>query len=330
MRPIEPKKPLMEQVWKHLKEKLDVYVTMILAVLGSIFSILNLIDVNVLISLTLATLAFLGFNILRNRWTDDKMQTMMKYIGKHISFETRIYESQEEAVQYVENHIKSTHQKEATLILYSLATMEGLIKKLLEANIKVTTYIQHEETAQMIGSNLQKSRIQSSFDHLPSYIAEPLLLNQLEVYKYDAPGSISGIKIGEELLCIGWYVYERTDANNEAFLGKESIRGKDRYQIFGHNKAAIVVTKDSYGYNQLVNTFNASVENHKRNSLRVFPEEKAASNVNAPALNNSPSQGPAHDEANEELKKTINELVMKNSSLEKKLEYYYNGPSTRM
>ena len=146
MGPTELKQPLMKQALKHLQEKLDVYVTMLLAVLGSIFSILNWIDVNVLISLTLATLAFLGFNILRNRWTDEKMQTLMMDIGKHISFETRIYENQEEAVRYVENHIKSTHEKEATLILYSLATMEGLIKKLLEAHIKVTAYIQHEET----------------------------------------------------------------------------------------------------------------------------------------------------------------------------------------
>jgi hypothetical protein len=219
------------------------------------------------------------------------MQKTMKDIGKQISFDTKIFASQEEAVEYVEDHIKSTHEKEATMILYSLATMEGLIKKLLEANVKVTTYIQHEETASIIGSSLQISRIQNSFEHLPSYIAEPELLNQLEVYKYTAPGSISGIKIGNELLCVGWYIYEHRDAYNEPLLGKEAKSGKDPYLVFGHNKAALVVTKDSYGYNQLVTTFNASVENYKRNSFRVFPKEKAANKLNASAQNNSPSQG---------------------------------------
>ena len=62
--------------------------------------------------------------------------------------------------------------------------------------------------------------------------------------------------------------------------------GNDRNQIFGHNKAAIVVTKDSYGYNQLVKTFNASVENHKRNALRVFPEKKAATAITRYLLHN--------------------------------------------
>ena len=128
---------------------------------------------------------------------------------------------------------------------------------------------------------MKKRRIQSSFELLPSYIAEPQLLKQLEIYKYQAPGSISGIKIGEELLCIGWYVYEHTDASNEVTLGNKSSNGNDRYLIFGHNKAAIVVTKDSYGYNQLVKTFNASVEDYKRNALLVFAEGKAASNANA-------------------------------------------------
>jgi hypothetical protein len=290
MKPIESKNPRMKRAWKHLKDKFDVYVTMFLAILGSILSILNKIDQSILISLTLATLAFLGFNILRNRWSDDKMQKTMKDIGKQISFDTKIFESQEEAVNYVEDHIKSTHEKEATMILYSFATMEGLIKKLLEANVKVTTYIQHEETASMIGSSLQISRIQNSFEHLPSYIAEPELLNQLEIYKYTAPGSISGIKIGNELLCIGWYIYEHRDAQNEPLIGKQGKNGKDPYLVFGHNKAAIVVTKDSYGYNQLVATFDASVENYQRNALRVFPEEQAANKLNAPAHNHSPSQ----------------------------------------
>lgn len=73
---------LLRSVWQDIRsgENLDVYVTVIIAVLVAILSIFELVDQTIVLSTVLATLALVSVALLRNRHADDEIRTTLARI----------------------------------------------------------------------------------------------------------------------------------------------------------------------------------------------------------------------------------------------------------
>jgi hypothetical protein len=153
------------------------------------------------------------------------------------------------------------------LIHYSGMTSMRVVRALLGEGARVTVYIQHEEIAINLGSQLQADHIRATTNILRSDLGK-LSKNltrpdQLKVFKFRSPGSVSAIKIDNRVLCMGWYIYEK--AENLA----NSIYASDTIEVSGHDVAALVVWKGTKEFNELEKTFSLLVKNYQKHAEKV-------------------------------------------------------------
>src|SRR5690242_4559882 len=114
--------------------------------------------------------------------------------------------------------------------------------------------MQHEDTAASIGSQAQVRRIVDTTEGLRGDLGANLLrLDKLKVYKYRTPSSVSGIRIDNRVLCMGWYIYESASQNNARGAASDSV------EISGHDVAALVVWKGTREFEALNKTFSSLV-----------------------------------------------------------------------
>jgi hypothetical protein len=252
----------------HLKDTWDVFLNICLAIGTAIYRLTGHASDQAVRAFTLIILALLAVNILRNRWTEEKLQQTLNTVEKHLPMD-QVHDFQRNAEGEIISYIRKNRVQEAILIQYSISTNADLIKELLEANAKVTLFIQHEDVAKKMGSELQVSRLQTSLYYLPSLLLRPMEQYPLKIYKYTTPGTMSAIKIDREILCMGWYTYECVDEQNRYLLG-EAYKD-DLFLVFGHNRAAILLGKNNSGFDALEKTFNILVDNYQRNAVCVFP-----------------------------------------------------------
>lgn len=274
---------LIREALNYLKEKWDVYLTIGLAILAGILSLLGYVSNQAVAGLILTILALLGVNILQNRWTDEKMRETIKSIDARLTLESEslISTHLDDAENYIKKYIAERSVQEAIFIQYTIA--QELIKHLLNANIKVVVYIQHEDTAKKMGSEQQAFFIQTGYHLLEMGLTKALDKYDLEIYKYDKPCSISGIRLDRDLICMSWYTYEYPDQENSYRLGPYT---HDPFLVLGHNRAAIIAKKDFKGFGILEETFNAIEENYRKHASCIFPpKEDTTSNDTALGTN---------------------------------------------
>ena len=252
-----------------LRDTWDVYVNILLAIGVGAYRALGGADDRVVVSFTLAILGLLAINILRNRWTNERLQTTLSEFEGKLPAGDQVFATQNAAEDFLESYVKSHRVLEAVLVQYGVTPNSFLVGELLEAGAKVTLFLQHESVAEKLGSKLQVNRITDYKSNLANTLSRAVDQYPLEVYAYCTPASVYGVRIDGEVLCMSWYTYEQVDESNMHWLG-EQYR-EDNLLVFGHNRAAILVDKGDRSFEFLNQIFNVLVENYRKNALRVFP-----------------------------------------------------------
>jgi TIR domain len=170
----------------------------------------------------------------------------------------RIFEYQEDAYHFLIGIIQDHGAKEAVLLQYSCHTSLPILRMLLRKGAQVTVFIQHEDTAAAIGSQLQADLIKDTTRNLRANLGQMLIApDKLTVYKYRVPSSMSAIKIDNQILCMGWYTYEQKERlDDKAYPG-------DTFDLSGHDRAAVVVYKGTKEFQMLDKTFDIVEKNYR-------------------------------------------------------------------
>lgn len=154
--------------------------------------------------------------------------------------------------------------EEASFIQYSGQKCSEVLHTVLSRGGKATVFIQHEDTAAKLGSQLQANRIiesvRSSLSDLDRKFSKSA---RLKVYKYTTPASISAIKIDDLVLCMGWYTYEKVDRADRSHYRDDQV------SVSGHDRAALVAWKGTYEFEMLKQTFLLMEENYRSNAEEV-------------------------------------------------------------
>lgn len=191
---------------------LETYITIGVATIVALLSILGIYHPKVISAVTLMVLAAVSYSLLQDRRSniipvticnknDINMNYIFQYIGKHKT-------------------------KKARLIQYSGYMARQVIEKLLEEGATVELLLQHSGCAL---NDLQKNKImlfKEAIVDLPNK-------RNLTVKYYKESASMRGIKLDDDFLSVGWYIYrnqENSDPNQ-----KTSNEG----WLYGHNNAAI-------------------------------------------------------------------------------------------
>jgi hypothetical protein len=170
-----------------------------------------------------------------------------------------IFEYQEDAYHsLIGMMIQRYGAKEAVLLQYSCHTCLPVLRMLLRKGAKVTVFIQHEDTAAAIGSQLQADLIRDTTNNLRSNLGNTLVEpDKLKIYKYRVPSSMSAIKIDNRILCMGWYTYEQKKRLDDKTYPDDTI------DISGHDRAAVVVYKGTNEFQVLDKMFSLLEKNYR-------------------------------------------------------------------
>lgn len=250
----------LQQAVQKFVEDLDNYLTLIIAAALAIWNIIGPPGSTIMQSGTLAVLTLLAFNILRNR-------TNLEHVTKNLPPSIKIYQQQEDAYKFLEECIQHRHVRDAVLIQYSCNSAMTILSAILSRGATATVYIEDEKISTAIGAHEQTDRIthwQKSHYTVLTNLPRP---NCLKLYKYQVPGSVSGIRINlgtKQLLCMGWYTYEHADGTN-----RNPFYPSDTVQISGHDVAAVVVWSGTEHFDALNKTFSMLEKNYEMNSQEV-------------------------------------------------------------
>jgi hypothetical protein len=222
-------------------------VTFVLTVFGQTTS-------TAVLGLTLTMLGLVAISLRRDRQTERNLA------------KNKAFEQQCDAYRFLINDVINQYgAREAVLLQYSCKTSLDLLRTLLSKGAKVTVFIQHEDTPAKMGSQLQADRIVDTTKNLRSDLGNsPLKLDKLKVYKYRAPSSVSGIKIDNRVLCMGWYTYEQVD--RAAYKSYAS----DTIEISGHDVAAVVAWRGTGEFEALDKTFSMLEKSYRKSSEKVL------------------------------------------------------------
>lgn len=177
----------------------------------------------------------------------------------------KFYPDQDEAFKSLLEYINNNNVKEAIFLQYSCKQSETLLYPLvLNKKARATVYIQHEEMPGQLKSERQVDRISStirnSLSDLSRKLSDP---SNLQVYKFKTPASVRAIKIDDQVLCVGWYTYEKVDRKGW------STYPDDQTAVSGHDRPTIVAWKGTKEYDVLHQMVMVMVQNYQENAERV-------------------------------------------------------------
>lgn len=153
--------------WRGVFSNLDFVIDLMIATatiiisLGTfIYSIVGKASPAVISSGTLAILGLLGYSVLRNRQTDQTIKLSLDDLAHALPARSlAAYAQREAAYKDLETYVATRRVRRAVLIQYSGTMCMDLVKALLSSGAHVTLYLQHEETAKLVGSAEQQDRI---------------------------------------------------------------------------------------------------------------------------------------------------------------------------
>lgn len=214
-----------------------------------IWSTFNQTNIPLILSWTLITLGVLAISIRRDRKTEKRIN--------------KIFAQQHDAYRYLIEVINHYGAKEAVFIQYSGQTSLDVLRTVLSNGARATVFLQHEDIAAKLGSQLQSNRIRESSHGLHIHLGRNLpQAENLKIYKYTTPGSVSAIKIDNRVLCMGWYTYEKVNHSNHKHYSNDEVA------ISGHDVAALVVWRGTDEFEALDKTFSMLEINY-----RTYAEE---------------------------------------------------------
>lgn len=239
----------LARLWKELQNNWDVYVviigSIIVGIISLILSSVGKLDIAPVLSLTLTMLGLVAISLRRDRRSYTKITESLLDLSVTVGSlkNNRAFSQQHLAYRFLIDEINKDGAKEAV-------------------------FLQHEDIAAKVGSQWQANRIKEATRHLRTDLSGSLkkpdkLKDKLKVYKYRVLGSVSGIKIDDRVLCMGWYVYKHVDQFTDTEMAGDEV------ELLGHNIAALVVWKGTPEFEALNETFDMLEENYQRNSVEV-------------------------------------------------------------
>lgn len=177
----------------------------------------------------------------------------------------KFYPDQDEAFKNLLEYINNNNVREATFLQYSCKQSEILLYPLvLNKKARAVVYIQHEEVPGRLQSERQVDRITStirnSLSDLSRKLSDP---SNLKVYKFKTPASVRAVKIDDQVLCVGWYTYEKVDRQGW------STYPDDQTAVSGHDRPTIVAWKGTEEYDILNQMIMVMVQNYQENAEMV-------------------------------------------------------------
>src|SRR5260370_14255888 len=254
----------LQQLWRKFLKDPDIYLIIPFAALFFVLGLINVAPAQIMQSSILAVLAILAFSILKSRQKDEAIETMLQQVAKPLSAKINIYKRQEDAYKFLQEYSKHRHVREAVMLQYSCIFGIGVLRTLLSLGATVTVYIQHEKIPMALGAHEQVDRISHRCKSFHADLATLFNSNQLKVYKYYVPASVSCIKVDfgtEQILCMGWYTYEHIDGSN-----RRAAYPADTLHVSGHDMATVVEWSGTEEFEALNETFKMLEKNYQANS----------------------------------------------------------------
>jgi hypothetical protein len=205
-------------------------------------------------------LGLLSYSILRLRLKDEDEQRV--YIQK---------EQREAYGHLIEEYVKRKQIKKAVLIQYSCMTANSLLEELLKSSESVVLYVQSEDIPGGIGSEEQALRIAWSLADMPGVLKAHYNPKKLAIYKYRVPGSVTAVKIDDDVILMGWYFYLHVNEDDE--LPHKDRNGNDysdSFHINGRTTPAVILRKNEPGFEALAKAFGDLEHNYRVSSTLIF------------------------------------------------------------
>ncbi|HLG60638.1 MAG TPA: hypothetical protein VKY19_01815 [Ktedonosporobacter sp.] len=256
---------MLARLWKDIQESWELYAAIGLSVFFFFLGLFGFPN-GMIASLTLVVLGILAGSLRRQRGIENKIGKALQAMSQDIHglVTNQMFDEQEQAYQFLCDWIDKYGAKKAVLFQYSCNTSMSVVRALMRKEAQATVYIQHEDTATKIGSAFQADRIISRVRSLKGDLGRRFSTpDNLKLYKYRSPASVSAIKIDDRVLCMGWYLYE-----HQAHPHHPDFKN-DTTEISAHDVAAIVVFAGTSEYNKLLKTFQALEENFQQHAEEV-------------------------------------------------------------
>jgi hypothetical protein len=170
---------------------------------------------------------------------------------------------------YLEEYIEERGVSSAELIQYSCRTSRSLLRKLMNKKALITVYMQDPNTCESLGSKHQKNRVTHSITELPAEFGASINSNKISFMTYVAPASVSAVRIDDNLIAMGWYIYKHVDESNRSILSES----EDKVELLGHCIPAVLAAKGSMEFEVLNSLFDSLTANFKKNSTQLYEKK---------------------------------------------------------
>lgn len=257
---------MLARLWKDIQDSWELYAAIGLSILFFFLGFFGFPN-GMIASLTLVVLGILAASLRRQRGIENRISRALQAMSQDIHglVTNQVFDEQEQAYQFLCDWIDKYGAKKAVLFQYSCNTSMGVVRALMRKGAQVTVYIQHEDTAKQIGSAFQAERIINRVRGLKGDLGKRLATpDNLKLYKYRSPASVSAIKIDDRVLCMGWYLYERQDQPHHPDFKNDTA------EISAHDVAAIIAFAGTSEYNKLLKTFQTLEENFQKHAEEVL------------------------------------------------------------
>lgn len=186
-----------------------------------------------------------------------------------------MFPGQSEAALSIINFIRAEKPRTASLLMYSSSVFQEIIKTLISSDVESEVYLLLQSPKEKeITIDYQQGRICGGVKILSEVLRN---YEKARIRFYKEPASLRGLKLGNKVISVGWYTYDRRD---ETFGDK---------QIWGDNNTMLTVPLPTTEGQVLAKTFDEVFKNlwdkgstpneicgscdNKENCLGVNPDE---------------------------------------------------------
>jgi hypothetical protein len=148
---------------------------------------------------------------------------------------------------------------------------KSLLEELLIWSESVVLYVQSEDIPGNSGSREQAERISWSLTQVPGELRTHYNAEKLANYKYHVPGSITAVKIDDDVILMGWYFYLHVNDDNEKpHKDRNGDEYGDSFHVNGRATPAVILQKYEPGFEALAKVFGDIEYNYQVSSTLIF------------------------------------------------------------
>src|SRR5579883_3098347 len=178
---------MLARLWKDIQESWELYAAIGLSVFFFFLGLFGFPN-GMIASLTLVVLGILAGSLRRQRGIENKIGKALQAMSQDIHglVTNQMFDEQEQAYQFLCDWIDKYGAKKAVLFQYSCNTSMSVVRALMRKEAQATK----------IGSAFQADRIISRVRSLKGDLGRRFSTpDNLKLYKYRSPASVSAIKI---------------------------------------------------------------------------------------------------------------------------------------